>query len=218
MNFTGNKDVDIIILNMLDDESLFNFFFAYPNNKAYNNSDFWRNKIRSKYPGSDIDDSINYKEIYIKTNYYLKNYKKEDALYVLSKGGMENINIIKNIMYVIRSDDVMAVIYSYESYEYIKGFEGAVEVECIDLVKFFIKEIDSYCYDCYQSGLSLASYYGHKELVKFFIEDSHYDSFYDEEDVIIFKGIIENAVTRGYNEIANMLIEKLNKIKIDYIF
>ena len=77
---TGNRDADLLILKRLDDKALFNFCISDPKNKYLkyicNDSNFWKNRLFSKYPDFKIDNvtNINWKKLYLQSVYYLEKY------------------------------------------------------------------------------------------------------------------------------------------------
>lgn len=91
---TGNRDVDIMILNKLDDKDLVN---ACLTNKAADNvcndDNFWFNRVLTTFPGVPLDVLIQYKGNRSWSEYYIEDLRKinkNTADSFLRKGTLHN--------------------------------------------------------------------------------------------------------------------------------
>lgn len=91
---TGNRNVDMMILNKLDDKDLVN---ACQLNRAADNicndENFWFNRVLTKFPGIPLDVLEHYKANRTWSEYYIQDLRKINSnpdLYLL-KGFNRNL-------------------------------------------------------------------------------------------------------------------------------
>ncbi len=107
--FSKNKDVDRLILQELDDRSLFETLLT--SKYAYEitiGRDFWRNRLMLKYPAtlSYKPSNLNWKEYYLSVVYYIDKLKREesfdytygDPIYLYKLVNRKNPRIIVDIV------------------------------------------------------------------------------------------------------------------------
>lgn len=115
MNLSGNKNVDHLILDKLDDKSLLNFCISNPKDlylkKICNDEDFWKNrfiKIFGKQRTFYKSERRTWKDYYLKIIFYLDKHnlykdigneinpdaEETDIFRDLASGGMKNKDLI----------------------------------------------------------------------------------------------------------------------------
>ena len=77
MALTGNKDVDKMIMMKLDDENLLNLCMTNKKSAQVCNDDmFWKNRFFQEFPKPIEKGDLSWKQLYLKTMYYLGPYLK----------------------------------------------------------------------------------------------------------------------------------------------
>jgi len=158
MFLTKIKDVDLKIISLLDDKSLTNLFVSNPKDdylkSLSNNENFWRNRTNEKFPEFKGENckGKEWKRSYLIIVRYLNKYIPNLSMIKLSKGGMENIDLIQYFI-------------SKGAHFWDTGMGCAAEEGHKDLVEFFISKGANY----WNWGMRKAAKGGHKDLVNFFI-------------------------------------------------
>lgn len=90
--FTGNKDVDRILIENIDDRELFELMNTNSYINSLPNDSFWRNRFQSRYPAvvQYINRRYNLKENYLRTVFFINrlrelynfNYFKGDPAFI----------------------------------------------------------------------------------------------------------------------------------------
>jgi len=145
--FTGNKDVDINILNELDDRDLINFCKTSKYIRTIcNNDNFWRIRTFNKFKDICKKENQTWKEYYI--------YRLTHIIYVLEKNGLKvEVSVDRNGQYI--KDFVKAVL------ELIQEDPNLLDIEKIKkhsaiFIDWNIGEVD---YDSLKDSLEV--YYGY---------------------------------------------------------
>ena len=148
---TGFRDPDLLILNLLDDRSIFSFCkIDKYTNRLCKNEDFWRNRFIKTY-GNYIKPLKNWREFYLKIVYYLDGSTDWDkAMSDSARGGHKDL-----------VDFFISKGANNWNYAMIYAANGGHK----DLVDFFISKGANY----WNHGMYYAAKGGHKDLVDFFI-------------------------------------------------
>ncbi len=166
MKLTGNKDVDIKILNNLEDKDLVKFCLVDKKaNILCNDQVFWMNRVFLKfgYVGGDIlrankGTDRSWSEYYIKD---LRKINSTNAQKYLVDGS-ENGKLDQ----VIISLNIGANIHTYND----EALRLASQNGHLDVVKYLVKngsDINAY----FDGALRLASQNGHLDVVKYLVEN-----------------------------------------------
>jgi len=190
MDLTGYKDIDLMILSKLDDESLFSFCISNPKDyylkKLCADESFWMNRLKNNFPEFKLENknkSRTWKQTYLALVYYSNKYDSDDAIEKLSKGGMKNIDLIN--FFIQKGAN-----------NWNLGMVSAAEGGHKDLVQFFIQKGANN----WNSGMVSAAEGGHKDLVQFFIQKGAKDWNL---------GMI-SAAKGGHKDLVQFFIQKYN--------
>ena len=157
---TGNKDLDHIILNKLDDKDLVNV--CQTNHKAdeiCKDQNFWMNRILSKFPSVDMDVLKKYKGSRTWSDYYIYDLRriifKENEIQQAANDGKL---------------DHLIVLMSKINYDVADLAAGAAVNGHLDVLKYLVdkKGADTR----YENDISLryASFNGHTDVVKYLVK------------------------------------------------
>ena len=147
---SGNKDVDLLILDKLDDKSLINFCFVNQNaNHLCQIDSFWRNRLIKKYGQESLEyKSGTWKQFYLSILKYW-NDDMDTAMRNAARGGHQ---------------ELVDFFISKGANDWNYGMYGAAQGGHKDLVIFFISK-GAYNW---HSGMRKAAKGGHQDLVDFF--------------------------------------------------
>ena len=146
---TGDKNVDLMILDNLDDKSLLSFCLTNQDaNRLCSIDSFWRNRLIRKYGNIQIKTGKTWKQFYLSILKYWDDDMNE-AMINAALGGHQ---------------DLVNFFISKGANNWNRGMYGAAQGGHKDLVDFFIsKGANSWNW-----GKNNALSGGHKDLVKFF--------------------------------------------------
>ena len=161
---TGNKNLDLVILNKLNDIDLVNVCQTnHQANELCNDQKFWLNRIMITFPYLDLDLLKQYKGDRSWSQYYIKDLRQikpnNTETYLRHgtlKGRLDQVTIAVNKGGDIHLDEDTPITFASE-----KGH--------LDIVKYLVglgADINTEN----NSPVRFASYYGHLDVVKYLVE------------------------------------------------
>lgn len=157
---TGNKDLDQIILNKLDDNDLVNV--CQTNHEAdeiCKDQNFWMNRILSKFPGVDIDILKEYKEYRTWSDYYIYDLRKLNFEYYELKQAANDGKL-----------DHLIVLMSKIYYDVFDLAAGAAVNGHLDVLKYLVDKKGADISKENDITLRYTSFNGHTDVVKYLVE------------------------------------------------
>lgn len=154
---TGNKDVDLKILSLLDDRELL-LICADKSENSYINKlcsdeNFMKNRVYEKYGHINKNKNRSWKNLYLKIVYYNDKYTNYKSVEILSEDGIKNMDLIE---FFLNKGDI-------PEYSYPKIMRAAGKSGDIKLIHFFNKlNPDKFIY---RDAIYGAAEGKHKELV-----------------------------------------------------
>jgi len=186
---TGNKDVDILFLSILDDRELLNSLNTNRATKAYaNNEDLWRNRFKRLYP----NDFEYVKDLILDSKSSWKDFSLSLIRYLDLAG--QDYGIAMNLAAYDDNKDLIDFFIYKGVDNWNLGMEGAAQRGNRDLVDYFI----SRGADDWDWGLFKAAEGGHRDLVDFFITKGA-----DEWDTAMYY-----AALGGHRDLVDYFISK----------
>jgi ankyrin repeat protein len=185
MLFSGNKDVDRLILLKLDsDREILEICILNKYAKSLCNEDFFRNRVYQKFPNSvPFKTTTTWKKYYLSLIYY--------------------IDKMKNLGFNFLSGDAKSYYEILNEKNEIGAMSLALEKGYIDLVKYYIedKNIDLSSYSTnlnYNILMAMAAEKGYKDIINYFISKGANN--WDQAMSFAIKG--------GQKDLVNFFIEK----------
>ena len=241
MNFrlTGIKDTDLLILEKLDDRSLFSYCQTnqYANNVCQDEN-FWRNRLITKYgietaELKNIDRS--WKDFYLKLVYFDETYTPEKASLEAAKKGYDDlffyfskfINEYNKTRTIVRS--LNKHLLKYGNFSKIidilaaEGFVLAVGYNKQDLINFYLPIIEKEGFNVpFLSNIALLrnGKISNLELEKFKPEEGLKEAVYSNNKKLIeyfINKLPEIKYKRTINEALKVASEKNHKEIIEYL-
>ncbi len=164
--FSGNKDVDLMILMKLEEKDLINFcqINKYAK-KLCLNEDFWRNRLWKYYGKICIEEEQIYKEFYLKLVYYMDKYRyKKDNISFRNASQNGRLEVLKYLISLDREYNIDPSSWDNYAIRWASG-EGHLEVVKYLMSIDRVYNIDPSSWDNY--AIRLASLKGNLELVKY---------------------------------------------------
>ncbi|GAF86334.1 unnamed protein product [marine sediment metagenome] len=196
MLLTGNKDVDFLILDKLEDSDLIKM--CNINKEAMqlcnNNQHFWLNRIMSKFPYLGLKILTKYKGDRSWSQYYIKDLRKlnnansnniEQLFNASEKGRLDHVIIAMNKGADIHAQDDFAV-------------KIASENGHLDIVKYLVSQGANIHADN-DFSVILASQYGHLDTVKYLVSQDANIHTWDDFAVIW-------ASENGHTDVVDYLV------------
>ena len=192
-NLTGNKDVDMKILNELNDVDLYNFCLTSKKSNVSNEA-FWMYRTREKYPDVvkyfkdySLIDVLNieilninikrvykWKDLYLQTNYYVKKMKENNFDYTNGDPKIYYILLTQNTHDHLRIKWAATLGYidllehfNYSSFMSSSLFLGAARGNQMKVIEHFQKYWES---SSAEYGLLGAVWGGNLDMTKYFLE------------------------------------------------
>lgn len=149
MDLTGNKDVDLLILDKLDDRSLFQYCDLGKGdeyvNRICNDEYFWMNRVRKTFGEVEKTEQRTWKNLYLNLVYYNEEYPTPRRIVYPSLTLIdESHKLVPLITKVAANNDVDILNYlmAFKGFnDWGKGLEGAINGRNVNMVKYFLKRI-----------------------------------------------------------------------------
>jgi hypothetical protein len=207
-NFTGNKDVDLIILDKLDDRTL--FYVCGMNqkdeyvNRICNDDYFWMNRLRKTYGDVAKIQPRTWKNLYLGLVYFLDKYENTFNLNEINNES-ENLSLPFVLEIAKKNDwDVLYYFINNKRFNNIEVIvEGAAEAGNIFMVNHFIRDEDL------ETAIFHSAKGGHRELTDDLINRALLlEEKTKEMYVSQINGALFGAAAGGQEELAKYYIAK----------